>query len=73
MKIVSIGEILWDVYKNEEHIGGAPFNFSVHVNRLGHEVYTFLQHFQRFYSFGEEVYFTRMWEDCGGCLTGGAI
>ena len=39
MRIISIGEILWDVYKNEEFIGGAPFNFSVHANRLGHEVY----------------------------------
>ena len=39
MRIISIGEILWDVYEDEEHIGGAPFNFSVHVNSLGHEVY----------------------------------
>lgn len=39
MRIISIGEILWDVYENEEYIGGAPFNFSVHANRLGHEVY----------------------------------
>jgi len=39
MHIISIGEILWDVYENEEHIGGAPFNFSVHANHLGHEVY----------------------------------
>ena len=39
MRIISIGEILWDVYENEEFIGGAPFNFSVHANRLGHEVY----------------------------------
>jgi len=39
MHIISIGEILWDVYGNVEHIGGAPFNFSVHANRLGHKVY----------------------------------
>ena len=39
MRIISIGEILWDVYEDEEHIGGAPFNFSVYVNSLGHEVY----------------------------------
>ena len=39
MKIVSFGEVLWDVYENEDYIGGAPFNFSVHVNILGHEVY----------------------------------
>ena len=39
MRIISIGEVLWDVYENEEHIGGAPFNFSVHSMRLGNEVY----------------------------------
>ena len=39
MNIVSIGEILWDVYENEEHIGGAPFNCSVHLKKLGHQVY----------------------------------
>ena len=39
MRIISIGEILWDVYEDEEHIGGAPFNFSVNANRLGHKVY----------------------------------
>ena len=39
MRIINIGEILWDVYGDEEHIGGASFNFSVHVNSLGHEVY----------------------------------
>ena len=39
MRIISVGEILWGVYENVEHIGGAPFNFSVHANRLGHKVY----------------------------------
>ncbi|MGH9470606.1 MAG: carbohydrate kinase family protein [Terriglobia bacterium] len=38
MKIVSIGEVLWDVVGGEEHLGGAPLNFSVHASRLGHEV-----------------------------------
>lgn len=37
--MVSIEEILLDVYKNKAYIGGAPFNFSVHANRIGHEVY----------------------------------
>ncbi len=37
MKILSIGEILWDVIEGEEHLGGAPFNFAVHAARLGHE------------------------------------
>ena len=38
MKILSIGEILWDVYAGREHLGGAPFNFAAHASRLGHEV-----------------------------------
>jgi fructokinase len=38
VKIVSIGELLWDVFENSETLGGAPFNFAVHAARLGHEV-----------------------------------
>ncbi|MGH9703559.1 MAG: carbohydrate kinase family protein, partial [Candidatus Acidiferrales bacterium] len=38
MKIVSIGEVLWDVIGSEEHLGGAPFNFSAHARKLSHEV-----------------------------------
>ncbi len=38
MKIVSIGELLWDVFDDSERIGGAPFNFAAHARRLGHEV-----------------------------------
>jgi fructokinase len=38
MRIVSIGEVLWDVFADSERLGGAPFNFSVHAARLGHEV-----------------------------------
>ena len=39
MKIVSIGEVLWDVIGEKEHLGGATFNFSAHARKLGHEVY----------------------------------
>ena len=39
MKIVSIGEVLWDVIGDQEHLGGAPLNFAAHARRLGHEVY----------------------------------
>ena len=35
MKIVTIGEILWDVVGNGEHLGGAPLNFSAALQRLG--------------------------------------
>lgn len=38
MKIISIGEILWDVLPEGEHLGGAPFNFAAHARRLGHDV-----------------------------------
>jgi fructokinase len=38
MRIVAIGEILWDVFEDSEKLGGAPLNFSVHASRLGHQV-----------------------------------
>jgi len=38
MKLISIGEILWDVIGDQEHLGGALLNFSVHASRLGHNV-----------------------------------
>lgn len=38
MRLISIGEILWDVIGGEEHLGGALLNFSVHSMRLGHGV-----------------------------------
>lgn len=37
--IVSVGEILWDVFPNAEHLGGAAFNFAAHAARLGHQVW----------------------------------
>ena len=38
VRIISIGEILWDVFGETELLGGAPFNFAAHARRLGHEV-----------------------------------
>jgi fructokinase len=39
MKILSIGEVLWDVFGGDrEFVGGAPLNVAVHVRRLGHSV-----------------------------------
>jgi fructokinase len=38
VNVISIGEILWDVVGQDEHLGGAPFNFAVHLARLGHQV-----------------------------------
>ncbi|MBI2192206.1 MAG: carbohydrate kinase [Planctomycetes bacterium] len=38
MNIISVGEVLWDVFQEAEHIGGAVFNCSAHAARLGHSV-----------------------------------
>jgi fructokinase len=38
MRVISIGEILWDVLPSGEHLGGAPFNFTIQAQRLGHDV-----------------------------------
>ena len=38
MRLLSIGEILWDLIGGERHLGGAPFNLAVQAHRLGHEV-----------------------------------
>lgn len=35
MKLLSFGEVLWDVYPGEKYIGGAPFNFAAHFRRCG--------------------------------------
>ena len=39
MKILSFGEIIWDIYENERFIGGAPLNFAAHTVRRGAETY----------------------------------
>ena len=42
MKILSIGEVLWDVFdRDHEFVGGAPLNFASHVRRLDHSVALF--------------------------------
>ena len=39
MRIVAVGEILWDVIGEHEYLGGAPLNFAVHAQKLGHEAF----------------------------------
>lgn len=39
MSFVCVGAVLWDVFENARHIGGAPFNVAAHARRLGEEVY----------------------------------
>ena len=38
VKIISLGEILWDLLPDAEHLGGAPFNFAFHAHTLDHQV-----------------------------------
>lgn len=38
MKIISVGEILWDIFDTRQSLGGAPLNFAVSAHRLGHQV-----------------------------------
>ena len=33
--IVGLGEVLWDIYQENRHIGGAPTNLAVHAGQLG--------------------------------------
>lgn len=35
MRVLSIGEVLWDVFPDREFLGGAALNFSVNILRLG--------------------------------------
>ncbi|WP_321992465.1 carbohydrate kinase [Marispirochaeta aestuarii] len=39
MKVISFGEILWDIIGDTEHIGGASLNFAAHLAKLGGESY----------------------------------
>ncbi len=39
MKILSFGEILFDIIEEEPHLGGAPLNFAAHVAQCGGEAY----------------------------------
>ncbi len=35
MKVLSFGEILWDIFPNEQKMGGAPLNFAAHLVKNG--------------------------------------
>jgi fructokinase len=39
MNVISIGEVLWDVFGEKEFLGGAALNFAIHLRRLGHTVF----------------------------------
>ena len=38
MRILSFGEIIWDIIGAQEFLGGAPLNFALNAARLGHSV-----------------------------------
>ena len=39
MKAISFGEILWDIIENKAHVGGAPFNLTAHLAKMGMSSY----------------------------------
>ena len=39
MKILSFGEIIWDVYHDRRALGGAPLNFAIHCAARGGEAF----------------------------------
>ena len=39
MKVLAFGEILWDVFPDKKHLGGASLNFGAHLAKHGHEAY----------------------------------
>lgn len=39
MKILSFGEVLWDVFDSGAFIGGAPLNFAAHLAKMGENTY----------------------------------
>ncbi len=39
MKLLALGEIIWDIYPDEKHIGGAPLNLAAHAALLGNDSY----------------------------------
>ncbi|WP_225000230.1 carbohydrate kinase [Cesiribacter sp. SM1] len=41
MRILSFGEILFDIIEGEHYLGGAPLNFAAHLAQLGAESYIY--------------------------------
>lgn len=39
MKVLAFGEVLWDIFPEDECIGGAPLNFAAHLSKMGEEAY----------------------------------
>lgn len=43
MKVLSFGELLWDIIEGKPYIGGAPFNLACHLAKMGANQHLFLQ------------------------------
>ena len=41
MAVLCFGEILWDIFADGEHLGGASYNVAAHVRKLGHPSYIY--------------------------------
>lgn len=41
MAVLCFGEILWDVFPDQEYIGGASYNVAAHIHKLGAESYIY--------------------------------
>jgi fructokinase len=41
VRLLSFGEVLWDIIEDRSHIGGAAFNLAAHAGRCGLESYLF--------------------------------
>ena len=39
MKTLALGEVLWDIIEKVPHLGGAPFNVSAHLSKMGATAY----------------------------------
>ena len=39
IKLLSFGEVLWDIIDDQAYIGGAPFNLAAHASRCGLDAY----------------------------------
>ena len=39
LKIIGLGEIVWDRFRDYERLGGAPLNFAYFASQLGAEAY----------------------------------
>jgi fructokinase len=39
MRVISVGEILWDLIEGNEFLGGAPLNLCSHLRQLGHQAF----------------------------------